>query len=101
MGIHFQKVLSIFPLKIKPLKTVYRWETKKRRHGKLSLNLEYFVNTHLTTMPQNTLGKNNVFVKGLDYLLYSYSIAIYTPKIFKQLMRKTRDDNVLSETCRV
>lgn len=52
-------------------------------------------------MPKNTLGKNNVFVKGLDYLLYSYSIAIHTPEIFKQLMRKTRDDNVLSETCGV
>lgn len=52
-------------------------------------------------MPKNTLGKNNGIVKGSDYLLYSYSIAIYTPEIFKQLVRKTRDDNVLSETCRV
>lgn len=29
VGIHFQKVLGIFPLKIKPLKTIYSWETKK------------------------------------------------------------------------
>lgn len=44
VAINFQKVLNIFPLQIKPLETVCSWETKKkkkRKHGKLFLNLEY------------------------------------------------------------